>query len=145
MLRLLVIDDDPLFGSTLVRLGMMQGITVDYCESLLDAMYGHYLQDYDAAVVDCMMPEMSGFEVAHYLDTFLRGLPVLLVSASDQAQLRFGQSHCGTKVFIAKNLGSAAILMAATTLAHQHNQAGTLPRRSHIGRIPCTPIRTLRK
>ena len=58
MTRILVIDDDPLFGNALVREANARGIDVDFFGSLIDALYATYLDRYDVAIVDCVMPEV---------------------------------------------------------------------------------------
>jgi DNA-binding response OmpR family regulator len=112
--RLLLIDDDPLFGGALHHRAEARGLALDYRESLVEALYESYLESYDAAIVDCCLPEADGFEIAQYLGTFLRGLPVVLVSAADGPYRRFLEGGTGARAFVSKRQGGDAILAAAT-------------------------------
>ena len=121
MTRFLVIDDDPLFGNDLARRGMAGGLEVHCFESLLDALYGGPLEDYDAAIVDCVMPTVSGFEVAKYLETF-RKMPVVLVSATDSFEEHARRDCNRALAFVPKSSGGAAILEVAMAVTHTNSR-----------------------
>ena len=114
-IKALLIDDDPLFGNLLTRKASAHGIKLEYRSSLVEALYEGYLRSYDVAILDCVMPELSGFEVSHYLATFLEDISVILVSQSDSSFAKFLQDGCGAVTFISKEQGADAIFAAAKT------------------------------
>lgn len=123
--KILLIDDDPLFGGVMARKARARGLTLDYSSSLVDALYENYLEGYDVAIVDCCMPELNGFEVAQYLTQFLDGVAVVLVS---QAQTQFKQyleNNKGASAFVSKGQGTEAILAAAEHLLRRKAQTVT--------------------
>jgi DNA-binding NtrC family response regulator len=108
--RILVIDDDPVFGQLLAGKGALRSMRIDYCATLVDAMYAYDLRRYDAAVVDCVMPEMHGLELAQYFRTFHRELPVILVSRARDQKTATEWRAAGAWAFVAKRRGLDAIL-----------------------------------
>lgn len=114
--RILLIDDDPVFGGVLTRTAETRGIRLDYFESLVDALYDSYLEEYDAAIIDCCMPGLNGFEVSQYLATFLKSIPVVLVSQTDGPFRRYMEERSGASAFVPKRQGAGAILDAAWSL-----------------------------
>ena len=93
-----------------------RGLALDYHESLVHTLYEAYLDSYDAAIIDCCMPGIDGFEIARYLSTFFAKVPVVLVSQGDASFKRYLDDHSGATVFVSKRQGAEAILTAASRL-----------------------------
>jgi two-component system OmpR family response regulator len=81
--RLLVVEDEQRLGAALKRGLSAEGILVDLAmdgpAGLEAARYG----DYDAVVLDVMLPGMSGYNVVRTLRTEQNWVPVLMLSAKD--------------------------------------------------------------
>lgn len=110
--RILVVDDDPMFGNLLRRKAALYGMYADHVESLVDVLYEQYLERYDCAVIDCVMPGLDGFETTEYLHRFFRGLPVILVSRSESSFARYVAKPVGAVAFVSKIQGADAVLAA---------------------------------
>jgi DNA-binding response OmpR family regulator len=82
MPRILVVDDDAAIRDS-VRLVLdtagIESVTAESGERALDT-FG--CGAFDAAIVDLMLPGMSGLETVHALRARSPGLPVILVSGS---------------------------------------------------------------
>jgi len=81
--RLLVVEDELRLGAALKRgltaEGMVVDIATDGPRGLEAARHG----DYDAVVLDVMLPGMSGYDVVRTLRTEANWVPVLMLSAKD--------------------------------------------------------------
>jgi DNA-binding response OmpR family regulator len=81
--RLLVVEDEPRLGAALKRglaaEGMLVDLTTDGPSGLEAARHG----DYDAVVLDVMLPGLSGYNVVRTLRTEANWVPVLMLSAKD--------------------------------------------------------------
>jgi two-component system, OmpR family, response regulator len=81
--RLLVVEDEQRLGAALKRGLAAEGMVVDLATDgpagLEAARYG----DYDAVVLDVMLPGMSGYNVVRALRTEENWVPVLMLSAKD--------------------------------------------------------------
>ena len=82
-MRLLVVEDELRLGAALKRgltaEGMVVDIATDGPRGLEAARHG----DYDAVVLDVMLPGMSGYDVVRTLRTEANWVPVLMLSAKD--------------------------------------------------------------
>ena len=115
--HILLIDDDPLFGGVLHRRAEAKGLRLEFHESLVETLYESYLESYDAAIIDCCMPGLDGFEIAKYLSTFFEHVPIVLVSQADGPFQRYLEDQGGAVAFVSKRQGAEAILTAAERLA----------------------------
>jgi len=81
--RLLVVEDELRLGAALRRGLTAEGFLVDVATNgpagLERARHG----DYDAVVLDVMLPGMSGYDVVRTLRTEANWVPVLMLSAKD--------------------------------------------------------------
>ena len=82
-MRLLVVEDELRLGAALRRGLTAEGFLVDVATNgpagLERARHG----DYDAVVLDVMLPGMSGYDVVRTLRTEANWVPVLMLSAKD--------------------------------------------------------------
>jgi two-component system OmpR family response regulator len=81
--RLLLVEDEPRLGRALVRGLSAEGFAVDLATDGRDGLEQARHGDYDAVVLDVMLPELSGFEVVRALREDRNWVPVLMLSAKD--------------------------------------------------------------
>jgi CheY-like chemotaxis protein len=103
---ILVVDDDRLSRKLVKTLLEGNGYTVTSADSGGAALAALAQSPPSLMVLDLMMPDMDGFEVLRRLrsDTATRDLPVLLVTALDQADVRARLVNAGTVEIITKPL-----------------------------------------
>src|SRR5687768_1685397 len=77
---IVVIDDDEAFCALIHMVGRNLGVPVQCYESLYHLGSFACLREYDLAILDFHLDSINGVEIAEYVDTFFRQLPVLLVS-----------------------------------------------------------------
>ena len=78
--RVLVVDDDRLVLATLARGLRVEGYEVDTASDGQSAMVAAQRNEYDIAILDVRMPDMSGVDLAQRLKQ-LANMPVLFLSA----------------------------------------------------------------
>ena len=146
-MRLLVVEDELRLGAALRRGLTAEGFLVDVATDgpagLERARHG----EYDAVVLDVMLPGMSGYDVVRTLRTEANWVPVLMLSAKDgeydQADgLDYGADDYLTKPFsfvvllarlralVRRNLPARPSILAARDLTldpatHEVELAGT--------------------
>ena len=110
--RVLVVDDEQHIRE-LVRMGLaMQGFTVDEAETGRQALELIEEQDTDLVVLDVMLPDLDGFEVARRLRRASgrhRDTPIVFLTARDTTAdkiegLRLGSDDYMTKPFSVEEL-----------------------------------------
>ena len=78
--RVLVIDDDDFFRTTVMELLNSKGFVAEGCKSLNELGRVSLLGSYDLVVLDYCLPDLDGLEIAAYIDAFFDEIPVILVS-----------------------------------------------------------------
>jgi two-component system, OmpR family, response regulator len=108
--RLLVVEDEARLASALQRGLQAEGFAVDVAgdgPSGLDlARHG----DYDAMILDVMLPGLSGYRVVRALRAERRWLPVLMLSAKDGEYDQADGLDCGADDYLTKPFSYVVLL-----------------------------------
>lgn len=122
-MRLLVVEDDPLLQRTLAATLREEGYAVDLASDGEEGLYKAREWDYDALLLDVMMPKLDGWELLSELRK-TKTTPVLMLTARDTVPDRIkgldrGADDYLTKPFDADELLARlrAILRRSTGLA----------------------------
>src|SRR5436190_12498926 len=79
--RLLVVDDDRAIRKLLERIARRAGFTVDGAKDGAEALEMLDRADYDVALIDLMMPRVSGYELVQRIGTRARR-PIVIVATA---------------------------------------------------------------
>ncbi|MFZ7087965.1 response regulator transcription factor [Curtobacterium sp. RRHDQ10] len=121
MAHILVVEDDHEMGS-LVEAGLVgEGHTVTLVHDGVAALVSVGSEDFDAAAVDVMLPEMSGFEVCRRIREMGGTFPVVLVTARDAVDDRVFGLDSGADDYLTKPFALAEL--NARIRAHLRRQA----------------------
>ena len=101
-MRLLIVEDDPGLSSMLRRAMRRAGWAVDLAENGTDALWAATEEDYDAVVMDVMVPAPDGLEVLRRLRAAQRWVPVLLLTARDRVEHRVAGLDAGADDYLTK-------------------------------------------
>ena len=82
-MRLLVVEDEQRLAAALRRGLTAEGMVVDLAADGPGGLEAARHGDYDAVVLDVMLPGMSGYDVVRTLRTEANWVPVLMLSAKD--------------------------------------------------------------
>jgi DNA-binding response OmpR family regulator len=83
MLKLLVVEDDRMFAE-LIRRGLKEeGYAVDVAGDVAQGRMLAFVHDYDAILLDVMLPDGTGFQIARALREQGRHTPILMVTGED--------------------------------------------------------------
>ncbi|MFD9893214.1 response regulator transcription factor [Amycolatopsis sp. NPDC059027] len=82
-MRLLIVEDERELAETLRKGLVAEGFTVDVAHTGKDGLWSATEGDYDAVVLDIMLPELSGYEVLKRLREQRNWTPVLMLTAKD--------------------------------------------------------------
>ena len=102
MTKILVVEDDPIMGD-LVAGGLRDdGYEVTLVTNGVDALIAVAHDEFGAAAIDVMLPEMSGFEICRHLRAQGNTLPVLLLTARDAVEDRVLGLDSGADDYLTK-------------------------------------------
>ncbi len=80
-ISLLVVDDDKAIRDLLARIATREGFAVDTARDGLEALEMLQKKDYMLAVVDLMMPRLSGYELVQKISA-LNPRPIVIVATA---------------------------------------------------------------
>ncbi len=85
-MKLLVVDDDRMFAE-LVRRGMTEeGHTVDVARTLAEGRVTALVNDYDGVILDVMLPDGNGIQLAREIRSSGRTRPILRLTGNDSTE-----------------------------------------------------------
>ncbi|HUA66455.1 MAG TPA: response regulator transcription factor [Alphaproteobacteria bacterium] len=100
-MRILVVEDEPDLLSSLAQALREEGYAVDTANDGEDGFYKAENYDYDAVVLDVMLPKMDGWTVLVRLRK-IKKTPVLMLTARDQSRDRVRGLDGGADDYVVK-------------------------------------------
>jgi len=107
--RILVIEDDRKVARFIEQGLEQEGYAVDVLHDGVDAGEQARLADYDAVVLDLMLPGRSGAQVLRDIRARKPALPVLILSAKDSLEERVAGLDAGADDYMAKPFALAEL------------------------------------
>ena len=102
-MHILIAEDEPQLNAMLAKRLREEGYVVDSCLSGTEAMDYLACSEYDAAILDIMMPGADGYQVLRYLrGKETRPTPVLFLTALDGVQERVAGLDAGADDYLVK-------------------------------------------
>lgn len=101
IMRILVVEDELDLQRGLTRALRDEGYAVDAADNGEDGLFNAENTDYDAVILDVMMPRMDGWEVLKRLRKTKR-TPVLMLTARDQSRDRVKGLDTGADDYVVK-------------------------------------------
>ena len=78
---LLIVDDDAAIRKLLARIAQRQGFDVDTARDGVDALEKFEKRSYEIAIVDLMMPRLSGYELVQKINAIVPR-PIVIVATA---------------------------------------------------------------
>jgi two-component system OmpR family response regulator len=117
--RVLVVEDDAKLAG-IVRRGLRDaGLAVDVAPKGEDALWMAGSTDYDAVVLDLMLPGIDGFETCRRLRADGVWAPVLMLTARDAVDDRVAGLDAGADDYLTKPFSLAELLARLRALARR--------------------------
>ena len=101
-MRILIAEDEKDLNSILTKTLKKEGYSVDSCFCGDDALYFLTSTEYDAAILDIMMPGLSGLEVLSQIRKKGLTVPVLFLTARDSVDDRVMGLDSGANDYLVK-------------------------------------------
>lgn len=101
-MRLLLAEDDLDLNEIMTKKLKVEGYVIDSCFDGEEALNYLTATNYDAAVLDIMMPEKSGLEVVGVLRYLGNTTPLLLLTAKDAVEDRVNGLDAGANDYLVK-------------------------------------------
>jgi DNA-binding response OmpR family regulator len=125
-MRVLLVEDEPRAAQMLAKGLREQAYAVDIARDGKDALYQAAITDYDALVLDVMLPGLDGFEVCRELRRGGSTVPVLMLTARDAVESRISGLDSGADDYLIKPFDFGELLARLRALIRRR-------------RLPLTP------
>src|SRR6201985_249907 len=100
-MRILIVEDEPDLLRSLARALREEGYAVDTANNGDDGLFNAKSYDYDAIVLDVMLPKLDGWEILKILRQ-TKKTPVLMLTARDEARDRVRGLDTGADDYVVK-------------------------------------------
>jgi two-component system, OmpR family, response regulator len=110
VVRVLIVEDEPRMASVVSRGLSGEGLASDVAASGEDALWMAQAADYDAIVLDVMLPGLDGFATCRRLRDAGVWAPVLMLTARDSVEDRVTGLDTGADDYLVKPFAFAELL-----------------------------------
>ena len=118
-MKVLVVEDELKMASLLLRGFRKNGDAADVTRTGEDAVWMAGAADYDAIVLDVMLPGMDGFETLAALREEGNWTPVLMLTARDAVEDRIAGLDVGADDYLTKPFSFAELLARLRAIARR--------------------------
>lgn len=134
-MRILLVEDEPDLGTAIQQVLVQEQYIVDWVQDGKTAW--DYLENawvhYTIAIVDWMLPELSGLELCQRLRQRSYTVPVLLLTAKDRLEDKVAGLDAGADDYLVKPFGMPELL--ARLRALQRRSPQIQPQQLQIGHL----------
>ncbi len=109
--NILIIDDDPLCCELLKSyIESRTSYAADACLSLADLGSIGMLADYDLIIIDYELEDMTGIEIAEYLDAFFPHKPAIVITGNSFLPAPSNHLPKSVRIFVSKSIGPEGVV-----------------------------------
>ncbi len=109
-MRILLVEDDQRIARFVAKGLREHAFAVDVTSDGADALYKSSITDYDAVILDVMIPGHDGFTVCRKLRGAGSVVPIIMLTARDTVQDRITGLDCGADDYLTKPFAVAELL-----------------------------------
>ena len=121
-MKILVVDDEIKLADAVGELLRRNKFVVDVVYDGEDGYFYAKNGDYDVILLDVMMPNMDGFEVASKLRQNKCNVPILMLTAKDEVASRVKGLDCGADDYLTKPFASEELLARIRALTRRQTE-----------------------
>jgi two-component system copper resistance phosphate regulon response regulator CusR len=133
-MRLLLVEDEPAAARVLAKGLREQAYAVDLAADGETALFQVSTTDYDAVILDVMLPLKDGFAVCRAVRESGSAVPILMVTARDAIDARIEGLDCGADDYLVKPFDFGELLARLRALVRRGRHP-LLPERLTVGAL----------
>ncbi len=133
MATVLTIEDDEITAKEIIRELTDCGFTVDWASSGREGMSKVMVGNYDAVMLDRMLPDIDGLTILRTMRGVGMETPVLMLSALSDADERVRGLRAGGDDYLTKPFASQEMSARLEILLRRHQRTGKRETALHVG------------
>ncbi|MFN8061132.1 MAG: response regulator transcription factor [Vicinamibacterales bacterium] len=133
-MRLLLVEDEPTAARVIAKGLREQAYAVDVATDGAGALRQLHDADYDAVVLDVMLPGVDGLQVCRTLRSTGASVPILMVTALDAVDARIAGLDAGADDYLAKPFDFGELLARLRALIRRGRRP-VVPERLTVGEL----------
>ncbi|WP_306643152.1 response regulator transcription factor [Sanyastnella coralliicola] len=114
--KILLVEDEPNFGSVLKNYLELAGYEVDLCENGYVGLSHFRREKFDICILDVMMPEKDGFELAEDIRERDAHVPLIFLTARNMKEDQIKGFQIGANDYLCKPFDSELLLWKVKAL-----------------------------
>jgi len=131
-MRVLLVEDEPHAAQVLAKGLREQAYAVDVAADGDKALFQVGTTDYDALILDVMLPKADGFTVCRAIRDAGSAVPILMLTARDSVESRIEGLDCGADDYLVKPYDFGELLARLRAVIRRGKQP-VLPERVVVG------------
>ncbi|PYR31800.1 MAG: DNA-binding response regulator [Acidobacteria bacterium] len=133
-MRVLLVEDEPTAAQVLAKGLREQAYAVDVASDGETAIFLVGTTDYDAVILDVMLPVKDGMAVCRTIRASGSSVPILMVTARDAVEARIEGLDCGADDYLVKPFDFGELLARLRALIRRGGHP-MLPERLSVGSL----------
>jgi DNA-binding response OmpR family regulator len=133
-MRILLVEDEPRAAQMLAKGLREQAYAVDIAADGARALYHAAITDYDALILDVMLPRQDGFGICRLLRESGSSLPILMLTARDEIESRIEGLDSGADDYLTKPFDFGELLARLRAIIRRGHRPLT-PQRLSVGTL----------
>src|SRR2546427_6380019 len=133
-MRVLLVEDEPTAAQVLAEGVGQQAVAVAVAADGDTAVFQVGTTDYDAVILDVMLPVKDGMAVCRTIRASGSSVPILMVTARDAVEARIEGLDCGADDYLVKPFDFGELLARLRALIRRGRQP-ILPERLSVGPV----------
>jgi len=125
-MRMLVVEDDSQVAAYLVKGLKEQGHTVDHAADGKNGLFLATSEDYDAMIIDRMLPELDGLAIIKSVRAAGKTTPMLILSALGEVDARVEGLRAGGDDYLTKPFAFSELLARLDALLRRAQQTAAV-------------------
>ena len=124
-MRILVVEDEKILNKMITKTLKTEGYSVDSCFNGEDALHFLKMGEFDAVILDIMMPKMSGIDVVKAMRADGDATPVIFLTARDSVADRVEGLDAGAQDYLVKPFAFEELLARIRAMTRTAAGRGT--------------------
>jgi len=133
-MRVLLVEDEPQAAQVLAKGLREQAYAVDIAADGETALFQAGTTDYDALILDLMLPRVGGLTLCRSIRAAGSAVPILMLTARDAVESRIEGLDCGADDYLVKPYDFGELLARLRAVIRRGRQP-VLPERMVIGSL----------